>query len=339
MSTVIFQNRRPVKTDTGTEKNKIFERLADFLPERILLEIKKYIFFDRADEMRLEEIRLRSGRRTCITVGGRSGRKNVKLDSLMTQQEMSAVFERMCDGSLYTYGESIINGYASIGYGIRVGICGQATVERGRIIGVYNVSGMNIRIPRSFARLDEGLCSAIVENVRSGKGVLIYSPPAQGKTTLLRSLCPILAGGDGAMRVVMIDSREEIGSFSGCDELSLDVFMGYPKAEAIMIATAYMNPEVIICDEIGGSDEAKSIAVAQNCGVPLIATAHADSICSLLRRPSVYELHAIRAFGLYVGIRISSFGAFEYEIYKREEAEAIFARDRDNDIAYERSGG
>ena len=337
MSTVILQNRQPINADSSAEKNKLFERLSDFLPERILFEIKKYIFVKGADEMRLEEIRLRSNRYTYVTAGGRFGKKNIRINVILSQEELSDVFARMCDGSLYTYGESVINGYASIGCGIRVGVCGHAAVENGRVMGVYNISGMNIRIPRTSVMLDVKLCSVIRDSVRTGDGILIYSPPAQGKTTFLRSLCSVLASGEHAMRVVMIDSREEIGTFQNSADLSLDVFTGYPKAEAIMIATAYMNPEVIMCDEIGSPEEAKSIAVAQNCGVPLIATAHADSIHSLLRRPSVYELHSIRAFGLYVGIRIGVNGDFEYKLCKREEADMILASDRDNDGTYGRS--
>ena len=338
MSTMIFQGNRKACIDEEIERKKIFDRLCGFLPQRILPDIKKYIFSERADKLRLEEIRLRSDRNTYVTLGGRFGKQNLRLDGILLREEMSSAFERMCDGSLYTYGESIINGYASIGCGIRVGICGRATVEKGRVIGVYNVSGLNIRIPRGVVAVSDGLLSAIRDSLRKGEGVLIYSPPAQGKTTLLRSLCPVLAGGARAMRVVVVDNREEIGDFSGKSELSLDVFSGYPKAEAIMIATAYMNPEVIICDEIGGFEEAKSIAVAQNCGVPLIATAHADSVCSLLRRPPVYELHSVRAFGLYVGIRIGNDGAFEYTLCNREEAERLLACDRNNSGAFQRSG-
>ena len=338
MSTVIFQNRCRVEPSSQKERRKIFERLCDFLPKSILDEIEKYIFSTDADGACLEEIRLRSNRYAYVTVGGALGKRNLKLDTVLTQSDMSAIFERMCDGSLYTYGESVINGYASVGYGIRVGVCGRATVDGGKIIGVYNVSSMNVRIPRGTVSLDRALVNAIEKNVREGRGVLIYSPPAQGKTTLLRSLCPILARGERAMRVVVIDSREEIGAFAQSEELTLDVFTGYPKAEAIMIATAYMNPQLIMCDEIGGTDEAKSIAAAQNCGVPLIATAHAESISSLLRRPAVYELHTIRAFGLYVEIKIGVGGTFEYELYEREEAEAVFARDRNNDGIAERSG-
>ena len=338
MSTVIFQNKQRMIPREHKEGQRIFERLHTFLPQRVLSDIQKYIFDERLDGLRLEEIRLRSNRHTYITVGGRWGKQNLKLDVVLGQSEMLTTFERMCEGSLYTYGESIVNGYASIGCGIRVGICGRATVEKGRVVGVYNINGLNVRIPRSSVAVSDELYLAIRASISKGEGVLIFSPPAQGKTTLLRSLCPKLAGGEKAMRVVVIDSREEIGTFENNSDLSLDVFSGYPKAEAIMIATAYMNPEVIICDEIGSADEAKSIAMAQNCGVPLVATAHADSVHSLLRRAAMYELHSVHAFGLYVGIKIGTDGVFEYTLCDREEAERLLACDRYNNSADKWSG-
>jgi hypothetical protein len=69
--------------------------------------------------------------------------------------------------------------------------------------------------------------------------------------------------------------------------------------------------------------------LAQNCGVPLVASAHGSDITSVLRRPSILELHRRHTFGLYVGIRISSSGGFEYSFCTREEAEKLLEDGRD----------
>ena len=45
----------------------------------------------------------------------------------------------------------------------------------------------------------------------------------------------------------------------------------------MQLRKAYFNPEYIICDEIGESTESEVIASLQHIGVPLIASAHAES--------------------------------------------------------------
>ena len=152
---------------------------------------------------------------------------------------------------------------------------------------------------------------------------MIFSPPSQGKTTCLRSLIYALASGEHPLRVAVVDTRGELSFLPSNKGLSVDVLTGYPKSEGIRIATLFMNPEVIICDEIGGEDEALSIVDAQNCGVPLIATAHGDSLNSLMRKKGILALHEACVFGTYVSIRIGSVGAFDIVAYGREEAEAL----------------
>lgn len=270
----------------------------------------------------IEEIRLRRERRSFLTVGRGGKKQNFVMDTLLSGEELSRIFNRMCDGSLYAYSESIVRGYVSLPCGVRVGVCGHASVERGRIIGVYDVSALNVRIPRRDVRADVRLLRKVEANAKRGVGTLIFSPPAQGKTTCLRSIAYELAQGKDAMRVSVIDTREELALMPKNERLSLDVFSGYPKAEGIRMATLFMNPEIIICDEIGGEEEAFAIVDAQNCGVPLLATVHGSDLRSLMRKRGIAELHRARAFGDYVMIRIGGQGGFEYTSYSWEEAEA-----------------
>ena len=81
-----------------------------------------------------------------------------------------------------------------------------------------------------------------------------------------------------------------------------DLLTGYPKAAAIELATRVMNPQVIICDELGGEAETRALLSATNAGVPVIATAHAASTKGLLSRPTIKALHDNRVFDAYVGI-------------------------------------
>lgn len=124
-----------------------------------------------------------------------------------------------------------------------------------------------------------GLCSLIV----CGK-------PLSGKTTVLRDIARIL--GD-TRRVAVVDTRGEIaGVYGGVPALDIgentDVLNGYSRGEGIMCALRSLSPEVIICDEIGG--DAEEIRQCMNCGVKLIVSAHAGSICELMSRPALQGL-------------------------------------------------
>lgn len=292
-------------------------RLIKSLPSGLVSEIEDAACAMLPSE-HIEEIRLRCGRRVYLTVGGRGSKKNIALSRILTRDELGDVLDRMCDGSLYAYSESITNGYVSLGDGIRVGVCGRASVDNGRVLGVYDISALNIRLPCREVRLDGSLVSQIRKTVLCGKGVLIYSPPAEGKTTMLRSLAPLLAGGTAPIRIALVDARDELGNFDGRSDLAIDILNGYPKAEGIRIATAFLSPQAVMCDEIG-ADEADAIAEAQNCGVGLIATAHGSDVEGILKRGGMARLHAVEAFALYVGIRISTGGGFDCRIQKREE--------------------
>lgn len=334
MATVILQDKqkRSVEQRSRAEGEALF-RVLPFLPAGLASELRD---FASVGGRQIEEIRLRGGRRAYLTVGAREGKKNIMLGSFIGVGELAPILKQMCGGSLYSYSESIIKGFVSLGGGIRVGVCGRASTEDGRILGVYDVSSLNIRLPCADVPLEERVLSRIRQSLRHGEGVLVYSPPAEGKTTVLRYLGRALSCGTAPLRTVIVDTREELAPHSVSSELSADVLIGYPKAQGIAIATAFMNPEVIICDEIGSEDDVSAICEAQNCGVPLIASAHGESVGALLRRPSLRSLHDVRAFGLYLGVRISR-GGFDCAVHSRKEVEDILEGGRSSDPYSERN--
>ena len=83
-----------------------------------------------------------------------------------------------------------------------------------------------------------------------------------------------------------------------------------------------MNAQLVVCDEIGDSCEAEAIISAQNCGVPLVASAHADSISGLLRRTGIARLHSASVFAYYVGIKRQGSELF-YTVSSWEDADDI----------------
>ena len=262
----------------------------------------------------IEEIRMRAGRRCSLVVSGR----NVMLETVLEKREIGSVLEGMCQGSLYAFSETINQGYISLPDGVRVGVCGRAGCEGGRIIGIYEVSSLSVRIPHRSRPVGAEVCR-LLESFDRTSGVLVYSPPGIGKTTLLRSVAVMLSSGgwrEGAepMRTVVIDTRGELAFANEGRDLCLDVLSGYPRRQGIEIATRCLNAEVIICDEIGDYEEAMSLVASHNCGVPLIASAHAGSVEQLLSRTGLRLLHEAKIFGAYVGLRRDGRGGFIFNV-------------------------
>lgn len=268
------------------------------------------------DLSRLEEIRLRAGRCTSLTVAGR----NVMTDICLAHSDLFAILTRMCDGSLYAYSQNINEGFVTLAGGVRVGVVGRAACEGGQVIGVHDISALCIRIPHRHGRVGGEICD-LLHTLGAPRGILIYAPPGVGKTTLLRGVAARLAGGDEPMRTVVIDTRGELSFSVDGTRLCLDVLTGYPRPLGVEIATRSMGAEVIICDEIGDTDEAMSLVSAHNGGVPLIATAHAGEIGELLRRTGIRLLHEARLFGAYVGISRDGHGGFLYRVTRWEVAD------------------
>jgi stage III sporulation protein AA len=139
-----------------------------------------------------------------------------------------------------------------------------------------------------------------------------------GKTTLLRNVALELSKAREPKRVALIDTRYELSYSVGTGGL-IDILSGYPRALGIEIAVRCMNPQVIICDEIGEKNEAYAIASAKNSGVPFVASAHGESIEGLLQREGINLLHEAGVFGFYVGIKRSVTGGnYEYLVTSKE---------------------
>ncbi len=290
--------------------------LLGVLPPRLYIELERLA----ARGVTVEELRLRGGRRAYVTSKGR----NIALDVTVEQWQIDDIVENVCDGSMYAHADTIRNGYVTLDGGIRVGMVGRASVENGKVIGVYDISGLCIRVPSAVSGVGGSVCKLLRDGALDG-GVLVYSAPGEGKTTLLRSVTAALGSGESALRVAVVDSRGELGAFLVGEELCVDVLSGYPKAQGIEIAARSMNAQLIVCDEIGDEAEVRAIIAAQNCGVPLLASAHASSLEGLLRRTGIAALHRAAVFGAYVGIKRSGFERdYIYSVTKYGEADECF---------------
>lgn len=265
-----------------------------------------------------EELHLRVGKACSVTVSGENRRVGFSLE----QKEMDALLLQLCGGSLYAHKESISKGYLSLPGGIRVGLGGQAYVELSpageQVLGVRNIDALCIRFPHPLRQIGCELDGDI--RASFPRGTLIYSPPGVGKTTLLRALAQRFACGQEGLRVVIADTRCELDDGNFSSDAMISVLSGYPKGLDVEIATRSLNAQLIICDEIGNEKEAKSILEAANCGIPVIATAHAAHISQLVRRPGFDLLHKNGVFALYVGLfRATGSRKFRYDITAWED--------------------
>ena len=265
----------------------------------------------------VEEVRLRRGRCASVTANG----TNLRLSTVLTGAQMEALLLAMCTGSLYAHGETLGEGYLVLPSGVRVGVCGRAAVVGGRVTGVESISAFCIRVPHGAPEVGYEICE-IFGRLQKTRGVLLFSPPGVGKTTVLRGVAARLARD---LRVAVVDTRGELGALDGDETLLLDVLSGYPRGRGIGIAVRTMAAEVILCDEVGDLGEAREIVAAHTGGVPLIATAHAASVRELLSRPGMRLLHESRVFGAYVHVsRGSAPFSYDFDVTEWEAADAFF---------------
>lgn len=200
--------------------------------------------------------------------------------------------------SLHTYQEMIAKGYIPLRGGCKAGVAGRAVMKNGSVYSVSSFNSVNIRVAREFY----GCSKSLRELVGDCRSFLIVGTPLSGKTTLLRDLCRYYSGKNSPspLKSAIIDERDEIASLSfGCGldvGEHTDVLALYPKAIGTEIAVRTLSPDIIVLDEIGGEDEARSLLSAVNTGVDIIATAHGSCIDEVLKRPNIKSLVDAGAF-------------------------------------------
>ena len=188
-----------------------------------------------------------------------------------------------------------------------MGVAGKVIVDRGKVKNIQYISSLNIRIAHEVIGCADELIPYITKNKKVCH-TLIISPPRCGKTTLLRDLIRQISDGNEYVKgcsVGVVDERSEIGGcYMGIVQNNLgmrtDVLDCCPKAEGMIMLIRSMRPEVIAVDEIGGSEDVHAIEYAMHCGCRMLATAHADSMEELQKKPVFDRLIREKRFERYV---------------------------------------
>lgn len=256
----------------------------------------------------LEEIRLRLNRP--LALHGQTGDCFLNPEGLPapadqayrpTREDLARALALISSFSLYAFEQELRCGYLTIPGGHRVGLCGRAVLEGGKVTALTDISGFNYRIARGI----EGVALPYVGYLmifreQRPAHTLIVSPPRGGKTTFLRDLGRWLSDGVPergvpGFKVAIVDERSEIaGCFQGLPQLnvgnSTDVLDACPKAEGMMMLLRSMAPQVIVTDELGSAEDVLAVGEVIRAGVSLIASVHGSDLVQLRERPEFGKL-------------------------------------------------
>ncbi len=250
------------------------------LPERIANAVSNL------DTDNLLELRLRTGGiLSCVYLDGsycidKRGNltKNPASSIIVTEKDIKRAMELITSFSMYAFESQIRCGYVTLPYGHRVGICGDAETNGGKISHLKSIQSLNYRFSRELIGVSNNFMDEIYASGEI-KNTLLVSPPMCGKTTLLRDIARNLSLL--GKRVSIVDERGEIAAITNGKTpfdlgLGCDVLSGVSKTEGMLFMLRSMSPDVIITDEIGAKEDLDTIREIKKRGVSVITSLHGN---------------------------------------------------------------
>lgn len=258
----------------------------DFEFDRVAMKIHPFceslLQVDQAVKNQVYDIRIKSGQPLCLC--GRQGIFFLQQSGQVTRSasaqlitptssQIQELFLQACGYSVFSHEEEIRQGYICMDSHYRVGVCGSAVLEHGKVKTIRDITSLIFRIPRERKGCADMLFR---KGIHFSKGVLIVGEPSSGKTTLLRDIARSLSIGKfgRSRRVAVVDEKNEI---SGEYNLGpgADILCGYPKKTGFEIALRMFSPEIILCDELS-EDDLEAVKKSMFAGVSLVASVHAS---------------------------------------------------------------
>lgn len=288
------------------------------------IKLRNLISGSGIDFMHLQEIRLRSGQPLILICNNKEYfisntgiiTSNKDNSFIVDVNEIRETMEYISNYSMYAFEEEIRQGFITVSGGHRVGICGKAVMENGKLKTIKYISFINIRLAHEIKGCSENIMRYLYKAYDSVYNTLIISPPMNGKTTLLRDIVRNISNGSvdensrkysaqKGLSVGLADERSEIAaSYLGVPQndvgIRTDVMDAMPKTYGIMMLIRTMSPDVIAVDEIGSPEDVNSILYGINCGCSFIGTIHGDSIEDVANKPALEKLISEGVFERYL---------------------------------------
>ena len=248
-----------------------WQSFISLLPIRLRQEV------DRLGSQNLLELRLRQDAQPELVLHGGS----CWIEDRVQAEDLSFVINAASRYSPWS-ASTIRRGYITAPGGHRIGLCGDAVVQKGEMTGIRNPNSLCMRVARDFPGI-------AAEALKYTGSVLIIGGPGAGKTTLLRDLIR-QRSNRGTGSVAVVDERGELFPVveqGQCFDSGrrTDVITGCGKEQGIEMLLRTMGPSCIAVDEITAESDCRAMLNAGWSGVTLLATAHARSVSDLHARP------------------------------------------------------
>lgn len=259
----------------------------EILPDTLRIELRA---LRPAVAPRIQEVRLRAGLPVQFTIAGRLQPAcrflpDAKHAACLTKEMLRSCFLSLCRHSVYAHEEELRQGFFTLPNGGRIGVAGTRSPG-----GFATVTSLNLRISRHLTCALPPPLLEILDTL--GAGILVAGVPGSGKTTFLRSMIQYLERSDRILCIA--DERSELAPAlqgTGCD-----CYTRCSKADGISMALRCMNPQVIVCDELGTAADIAAVEAGLASGVVFLASVHCDNPDHLRRKPQLVRLLGTGAF-------------------------------------------